>query len=148
MYDKALNLKGIASGHSRTMTYHEYLKSFYQLSEVSQEYKNNVAYRQYVEALVEYLSDFVYRTKPLTDVKTELDEATKDFEAKWSKGQAPGWLKTPQSAQSNAGALLDLRSFDAVEEIKELGLDRLKSALMALGEKISQKDGHKIIHSC
>ncbi|XP_055339644.1 splicing factor 3A subunit 3-like [Paramacrobiotus metropolitanus] len=133
LYEKFLNLKGIVPPN---FSYHDYLKGFFRLDEVPRDSKNTAAYRQYVEAVFEYLADFLFRTKPLTDIRAELDNVEKDVDSKWSKGQVPGWGKGLQSAQSaNQGVLLDLRSFSAVEEIMELGMERLKSALMALGMK-------------
>lgn len=46
-----------------------------------------------------------------------------------------GWPKEAGSALTHAGAHLDLSAFSTWEELASLGLDRLKSALMALGLK-------------
>lgn len=43
--------------------------------------------------------------------------------------------KETGSALANVGAHLDLSAFSSWEELASLGLDRLKSALMALGLK-------------
>ena len=43
--------------------------------------------------------------------------------------------ETTGSALANTGAALDLSAFSTWEELATLGLDRLKSALMALGLK-------------
>lgn len=58
-----------------------------------------------------------------------------DFEKMWEAGEVPGWPKDTSSALSNTGAPLDLSGFSSVEELASLGLDRLKSALIALGLK-------------
>lgn len=53
----------------------------------------------------------------------------------WENGQVPGWPKETSSALSNTGAPLDLSAFNSAEELASLGLDRLKSALVAQGLK-------------
>jgi len=46
-----------------------------------------------------------------------------------------GWQKETGGALTHVGAHLDLSAFSSWEELASLGLDRLKSALMALGLK-------------
>jgi hypothetical protein len=87
-----------------------------------------------------------------------------DFEKQWESGTFPGWpvchlfinsfdliidwllidlfywfidlkQKETGSALAHSGAHLDLSAFTSWEELASLGLDRLKSALMALGLK-------------
>ncbi len=50
-------------------------------------------------------------------------------------GSFPGWSKESGSAMAHSGAHLDLSAFSSAEELMSLGLDRLKSALQALGLK-------------
>merc|ERR1711893_348363 len=50
-------------------------------------------------------------------------------------GDFPGWPKETGGALTHTGAHLDLSAFSSPEELASLGLDRLKSALMALGLK-------------
>ena len=50
-------------------------------------------------------------------------------------GSFPGWPKETGGALTHGGAHLDLSAFSSWEELASLGLDRLKSALMALGLK-------------
>ena len=54
---------------------------------------------------------------------------------KFDVGVFPGWPKEAGSALSSAGAPLDLSGFSSEEELASLGLDRLKTALIALGLK-------------
>lgn len=104
--------------------------------------------------------DFLTRVKPLSDINIvkkkffyryqnqivdvlqlknffpkELVAAVKDFEKKWEEGTFPGWPKESSSVMSHGGAYLDLSPFNSPEELMSLGLDRLKSALTALGLK-------------
>lgn len=53
----------------------------------------------------------------------------------WDTGKVPGWPKETTGALSNTGAPLDLAAFNCREELASLGLDRLKSALVAQGLK-------------
>ena len=58
-----------------------------------------------------------------------------DFEKQWESGTFPGWPKETSGALAHTGAYLDLSAFSSAEELASLGLDRLKSALMALNLK-------------
>jgi splicing factor 3A subunit 3 len=69
------------------------------------------------------------------DINDELSEAHKDFEGKFSSGDFPGWPRETGGALAHTGAHLDLSAFSSPEELASLGLDRIKSALMALGLK-------------
>ncbi|TNN47896.1 Splicing factor 3A subunit 3 [Liparis tanakae] len=67
---------------------------------------------EYLEMLLEYLQDYTDRVKPLLDQNELYGKVLIEFEKKWDNGSFPGW-----------------------PELASLGLDRLKSALMALGLK-------------
>lgn len=75
------------------------------------------------------------RIKPLMDLDTELQSEVDGVMAQWDSGTIPGWPKETGSALANVGAHLELSAFSSWEELASLGLDRLKSALMALGLK-------------
>lgn len=51
------------------------------------------------------------------------------------QGVVPGWGKEQHGALIHGGAFLDLSSFESASDLAALGLDRLKSALIALGLK-------------
>lgn len=129
-YEKYVNLKGIEK-----IDYVTYLTNFDKLFEIPKEKKNSSDYRHYLGALLDYLYDFTKRTKPLLDINDELGDAQKDFDAKYSSGDFPGWPKETGGALAHTGAHLDLSAFSSPEELASLGLDRIKSALMALGLK-------------
>ncbi|XP_001606271.1 splicing factor 3A subunit 3 [Nasonia vitripennis] len=128
-YEKYINLKGIEK-----VDYITYLSTFDHLFDIPKDRKN-AEYRRYVETLLEYLMDFLGRVRPLLDLNAELEEANKDFETQWENSTFPGWPKEAGSALTNVGAHLELSAFSSWEELASLGLDRLKSALMALGLK-------------
>uniref|UniRef100_A0A6M2DNM5 Putative splicing factor 3a subunit 3 n=1 Tax=Xenopsylla cheopis TaxID=163159 RepID=A0A6M2DNM5_XENCH len=128
-YEKYINLKNIDK-----IDYITYLTSFDHLFEIPKDRKNS-DYRKYLEILLNYLHDYILRIKPLLDVDKELNTVFKEFNEQWESGSFPGWPKETGSALTNIGAHLDLSAFSSWEELASLGLDRLKSALLALGLK-------------
>uniref|UniRef100_A0A914DEL0 Matrin-type domain-containing protein n=1 Tax=Acrobeloides nanus TaxID=290746 RepID=A0A914DEL0_9BILA len=118
LHDQYLNLKGV-----RKTDYISYLGKFDQLYEFSKEVtKKTGTYKEYINALLAYLKDFLNRTKPLIDLDRELENCDKEFEVKWKEGQVPGWTKDKSSGSlSNQGAYLDLSSFNSPEELEALG---------------------------
>uniref|UniRef100_A0A3B3XTF3 Splicing factor 3a, subunit 3 n=1 Tax=Poecilia mexicana TaxID=48701 RepID=A0A3B3XTF3_9TELE len=128
-YLKYINLKG-----AEKLDYITYLSSFDQLFDIPKDRKN-AEYKKYLEMLLEYLQDYTDRVKPLLDQNELYGKVLTDFEKKWENGTFPGWPKETSSALTHAGAHLDLSAFSSWEELASLGLDRLKSALMALGLK-------------
>ncbi|KAG9331298.1 hypothetical protein JZ751_019530 [Albula glossodonta] len=128
-YLKYINLKG-----AEKLEYITYLSTFDQLFDISKDRKN-AEYKKYLEMLLEYLQDYTDRVKPLLDQNELYGKILGEFEKKWENGTFPGWPKETSSALTHAGAHLDLSAFSSWEELASLGLDRLKSALMALGLK-------------
>jgi len=128
-YTRYINLKGVEK-----VDYVSYLSVFDQLSELQRERKN-AEYRAYLEALLNYLHDYLLRVKPLSDVEESINAASEDFAKKWEAGAFPGWPKETGGALTHQGAHLELSAFSSWEELASLGLDRLKSALMALSLK-------------
>ncbi|EPQ15356.1 Splicing factor 3A subunit 3 [Myotis brandtii] len=128
-YLKYINLKA-----SEKLDYITYLSIFDQLFDIPKERKN-AEYKRYLEMLLEYLQDYTDRVKPLQDQNELFGKIQNDFEKKWENGTFPGWPKETSNALTHAGAHLDLSAFSSWEELASLGLDRLKSALLALGLK-------------
>ncbi|XP_078001473.1 splicing factor 3A subunit 3-like [Glandiceps talaboti] len=129
-YYKCINLKGVEK-----IDYITYLQTFDRLFDIPKERKLNADYRRYIEMLLEYLQIYTTKIKPLLDLSDEVEAIEKDFQPQWEAGTFPGWPKETTSALTHAGAHLDLSAFSSPEELASLGLDRLKSALMALGLK-------------
>lgn len=127
-----LNIRG-----AERIDYITYLVQFDHVFDIPRERKN-INYRQYLGALLDYLGDYVLRIRPLLDLDAELQQVRADFEVQWVAGTFPGWPPVQPrepSALTAGGAHLDLCAFGSWEELASLGLDRLKSALMALGAK-------------
>ena len=130
-YEKFINLKGVAE----RIDYVTYLTQFDRLFDFPRDRKG-AAYKEYLSSLLDYFYGYVRRVKPLLDVNEEMESVRVDFEAKFPSGDFIGWPKEKASgALAHTGAHLDLSAFSSWEELASLGLDRLKSALMALGLK-------------
>lgn len=128
-YEHYINLKGI-----ERVDYLSYLSTFDQLFDIPKDKKNS-EYKKYLDTVLDYLQDYSLRVKPLLDLNQEMENVVADFERQWENGTFPGWQKEAGSVLAHAGAHLDLSAFSSWEELASLGLDRLKSALMALGLK-------------
>ncbi|CAL8072680.1 unnamed protein product [Orchesella dallaii] len=129
-FEKYLNLKSVEK-----IDYITFIGMFDRLFEIPKERKG-AEYRKYLDGLLEYLYDFLTRIKPLTDFDSILTDVQREFIVLWENGQFPGWPKEASaSALAHTGAHLDLSAFSDWMELSSLGLDRLKSALMALGLK-------------
>ncbi|RNA20607.1 splicing factor 3A subunit 3 [Brachionus plicatilis] len=129
LYQKYINLKGVEK-----INYIAFLSTYDHLFKIPRERKNQ-DYLKYLQALFSYVFDYMQRVKPLLDVNKEVEQAYVEFQTRWTEGTFPGWPKETTGALTKSGAYLDLSSYSSWEELASLGLDRLKSALMALGLK-------------
>nr|CDS29194.1 serine:threonine protein phosphatase 6 [Hymenolepis microstoma] len=136
LYEMYINIKGF-----NKIDYLTYLHTYDKLYEIIRERKtSSSAYRHYLERLISYLEGYLARAKPMLDLTEVSNNALARFEREWSEGVFPGWSgvtgsASSTSALSHGGAHLDLTPFRQPEELASLGLDRLKSALLALGLK-------------
>lgn len=128
-YVQYTNLKGVEK-----VDYVAYLEVFDKLFDIPKERKN-AAYKDYLLNLLMYMEAYVHRVKPLLESIEEVKKVQDTFSVQWNEGNFPGWPKEATGALTHAGAHLDLSAFSSWEELASLGLDRLKSALMALGLK-------------
>ena len=67
-YTKFINLKGV-----ERVDYIQYITNFDQLYDIPREKKTG-EYRQYLQALADYLHGFVSRTKPLMNLDAQITE--------------------------------------------------------------------------
>lgn len=72
------------------MDYITYLSTFDQLYDIPKERKTG-EYRNYLLTLIEYLSWFVQRIKPLLDIDVEMQAEVDAVMAQWDSGTVPGW---------------------------------------------------------
>jgi len=130
-HQRYINIKGV-----ERVDYLTYLQVYDRLFEaVPKAKKSSADYRSYVTELLQYLYEFTQRIRPLMDISEELEKVKTEFDLKFDAGEFPGWPKETGGALAHTGAHLDLSAFSSPEELASLGLDRLKSALMALGLK-------------
>jgi len=127
-YNRYINIKGI-----ERCDYLEFLTHFDKLFDIHKD-KKTASYKEYITHLMDYLYTYAEKVKPLIDWNEDLNETQTEFQKQWAAGQFPGWTDTG-SAIKTTGAHLDLSQIQSAEELASLGLDRLKSALMALGLK-------------
>ncbi|KAH7557788.1 hypothetical protein JRO89_XS11G0220500 [Xanthoceras sorbifolium] len=127
----------INSKFGEHIEYSAYLDVFSQLHKISRKMKMTSQYREYMENLLEYLIYFFQRTEPLQDLDRIFSKVVADFEEQWAKGTVEGW---ENEGQENGHVLaqltvIDLDYYSTVEELMEVGPEKLKEALAALGLK-------------
>ena len=130
-FHKYVQLKGFEK-----VDYLTYLKSFDKFQEIPKDKKFTAEYKRYLTSLLDYLFDYCGKVQPLLNLNELIDgQLQPEFDRQWENGIFPGWPKETSSALAHSGAKLDLSQFSSWEELASLGLDRLKSALMALNMK-------------
>ncbi|KAL5224566.1 hypothetical protein ABZP36_011205 [Zizania latifolia] len=93
-------------------------------------------YREYLEHILEYLTSFLYHTEPLQDIDKIFAKLESEFDEQWANGGVPGWEnKDPEKESAPQESVIDLDYYTTVEELVELGPEKLKEALAARGLK-------------
>jgi splicing factor 3A subunit 3 len=92
-----------------------------------QETRSSKAYIAYINDLWTYLANFLGRVQPLVDLEEMIVGWHKDFEA--------ATTVDAKKQTKNGGEPLRLGMFGSVTELEALGMERLQSALIALGLK-------------
>ncbi|CAL4974707.1 unnamed protein product [Urochloa decumbens] len=126
LYNEFINSK-----FGTPMEYSAYVGCFSQTEKILQSHKKTRQYREYLEHILEYLTSFLYRTEPLQDVEKIFAKLESEFEERWANGDVPSWgnKSTVEEAE------IDLDYYSMVEELVELGPEKLKQALAARGLK-------------
>eukprot|EP00246_Nothoceros_aenigmaticus_P004024 TRINITY_DN1531_c0_g1_i2.p1 TRINITY_DN1531_c0_g1~~TRINITY_DN1531_c0_g1_i2.p1 ORF type:complete len:334 (-),score=64.33 TRINITY_DN1531_c0_g1_i2:850-1776(-) len=123
-------------GHQ--LEYSAFLNEFPQTHRIHRNQKHNKAYSEYIAALTDYLLSFFYRTQPLQDISRIFAKVEADFDERWESGTVQGWedkgLGNGQLSLMPESAV-DLDQYDSVEALVELGPEKLKQGLAALGLK-------------
>ncbi|XBI10740.1 hypothetical protein VPH35_137945 [Triticum aestivum] len=114
------------------MEYSAYVGTFAQTEKISHSLKATRQYKEYLEHILEYLTSFMYRTEPLQDIDKIFTKLQSEFEEQWANGEVPGWENkgTGKKSESQESAV-DLDYYNTVEELVELGPEKLKEALTA-----------------
>ncbi|PPR98105.1 hypothetical protein GOBAR_AA22568 [Gossypium barbadense] len=127
----------INSKFGAKIEYSAYLDVFSQPYNIPWKLKSTRQYRKYMENLLEYLIYFFQRTEPLQDLDRIFSKLEAEFEEQWANGQVQGWEKQGQENEDDPAQLtmIDLDYYSTVEELMEVGPEKLKEALAALGLK-------------
>ncbi|KAL5715761.1 hypothetical protein ACHQM5_017537 [Ranunculus cassubicifolius] len=132
LYNEYINSK-----FGKPIEYSAYLDVFSQLNEVPRNLKMTRRYREYLEHLLEYLINFFQRTEPLQDLDRIFSKVETEFEELWADGKIEGWEnKGLENGHISArDSVIDLDYYSTVEELMEVGPEKLKEALASLGLK-------------
>ncbi|KAJ6748806.1 SPLICING FACTOR SF3A-RELATED [Salix purpurea] len=132
LYNQYNNLK-----FEKPIEYSTYLDIFSQPHIVPCKLKFTRQYKECMENLLEYLVYFFQRTEPLQDLDRIFSKVTTEFEEQWENDAIQGWERTGQeNGHSSADhTVIDLDFYCTVDELKEVGPEKLKEALAALGLK-------------
>ncbi|XP_031260104.1 splicing factor SF3a60 homolog isoform X1 [Pistacia vera] len=127
----------INSKFGEHIEYSAYLDVFSQPLKIPRKMKMTRQYREYMENLLEYLIYFFQRTEPLQDLDRIFSKVEADFEEQWANGMIPGWDNEDQENGHvpSEHTVIDLDYYSTVEELMEVGPEKLKEALAALGLK-------------
>lgn len=132
LYNQYINSK-----FGKEIEYSAYLDVFSRPHEIPHKLKMTRQYREYIANLLEYLVYFFQRTEPLQDLDRIFSKVVADFEEQWVTSTVQGWETEGQEnghvpAQHSE---LDLDYYSTVEELMEVGSERLKEELAAKGLK-------------
>ncbi|KDP22149.1 hypothetical protein JCGZ_25980 [Jatropha curcas] len=132
LYNQYINSK-----FGEHIEYSAYLDIFPQPQKIPRKLKLTRQYREYMENLLEYLIYFFQRTEPLQDLDRIFSKVTAEFEEQWEHDQVQGWEKDgKENGQVPAQpTVIDLDYYSTVEELMDIGPEKLKEALAALGLK-------------
>ncbi|KAL2556239.1 splicing factor-related [Forsythia ovata] len=121
----------INSKFGEQIEYSAYLDVFSQPERISRKLKLTRQYQEYLQKLLEYLIYFFERTEPLQDLGRIFSKVITEFEEQWTNGMVEGWEHESQE-NGNIPAehyAIDLDYYSTVEELMEVGPERLKEAV-------------------
>uniref|UniRef100_A0A0D9VY87 Matrin-type domain-containing protein n=1 Tax=Leersia perrieri TaxID=77586 RepID=A0A0D9VY87_9ORYZ len=130
LYNEFINSK-----FGTPMEYSAYVDTFSHVEKIGQNLKTSRQYREYLEHVLEYLTSFLYRTEPLQDIEKIFSKLESEFEEQWVNGEVAGWENKDPEKESAQESVIDLDYYTTVEELVELGPEKLKEALAARGLK-------------
>ncbi|KAG8381154.1 hypothetical protein BUALT_Bualt06G0092900 [Buddleja alternifolia] len=127
----------INSKFGKQIEYSAYLDIFSEPDTIPHKLKLTRQYREYTQKLLEYLIYFFERTEPLQDLERIFSKVNTEFEEQWSNGLVEGWGNESQENGNvpQQDAVIDLDYYGTVEELIEVGPEKLKEALATLGLK-------------
>ncbi|KAJ0235244.1 Splicing factor SF3a60 [Hirschfeldia incana] len=133
MYNQYINSK-----FGERVEYSVYLDVFSQPEKIPRKLKFSRQYMKYMEALLDYLVNFFKRTEPLQDLDKMLSKVETDFEEQFADGKVVGWENHGQENElvPSEHSVIDLGHYTTAEELIDVGPEKLKEALGALGLKV------------
>lgn len=121
---------------SKTMEYTTYIEEFSKTNKIPRKLRMTRQYKEYITDLLEYLISFFERTEPLKDLDRIFSKVVSEFEEQWANGKVEDWNNEGQeNGHVSQSTTIDLDYYSTVEELMEVGPERLKEALAALGLK-------------
>eukprot|EP01018_Ginkgo_biloba_P003226 Gb_06863 [translate_table: standard] len=132
LYNEYVNSK-----FGQLIDYSAFLEEFPQTHNVPRNHKLTRQYKEYLANLLDYFISFFQRTQPLQDLDKIFLKVEAEFEERWVNGMVHGWEDKglgngqPSIIQESIG----LDYYSTVDELVELGPEKLKQALGALGLK-------------
>ncbi|CAM6127542.1 unnamed protein product [Calypogeia fissa] len=133
LYNAYVNSKFCRKANGQSIEYSAYLEEFSQPQKIPRNYKLSKPYQDYMSNLIEYLRSFFQRTQPLQDLDKVFSKVETEFNQLWDAGALDGW--EDQGLGKPDDPMIDIDDYDSVEELMELGPERLKDALSSLGLK-------------
>nr|GEX10005.1 splicing factor SF3a60 homolog [Tanacetum cinerariifolium] len=121
----------VNSKFGKQIDYSDFIEVFPQLQHIPSKMKMSRPYMNYLSKMLNYLVSFLIRTEPLQDVDILFTKVAADFEERWAEGKVSGWKENVSVPEQNA--LIDLEFYGKAEELVEIGPEKLKKALGALG---------------
>uniref|UniRef100_A0A1D1XTF9 Splicing factor 3A subunit 3 n=1 Tax=Anthurium amnicola TaxID=1678845 RepID=A0A1D1XTF9_9ARAE len=129
----------INSKFGERIEYSTFLETFSQTHKIPCKLKLTRQYKEYLEHILEYLTSVFQRTEPLQDLDRIFSKVEAEFEELWESGNILGWenkgLDNGYMYMSSQESVLDLDYYSTVEELMEVGPEKLKEALAAQGLK-------------
>lgn len=134
LYNEYVNSK-----FGQLIDYATFLDEFPQTHNIPRTHKLTRQYKEYSTHLLEYLISFFQRTQPLQDLDKIFSKVEAEFEEHWEDGIVRGWedkgLGNGQCQGNRIQDFIDLDYYSSVDELVELGPEKLKQALAAIGLK-------------
>ncbi|CAM9482241.1 unnamed protein product [Ascophyllum nodosum] len=146
LHDMFIQWVNLPHCKDKQLDYSQFLQALAKFDDIPEQEKlRGRAYARFLEDLREYLAGFLARTQPLVDLDGVLGDTERSFEEAWKAGKLLGWSFSGRGVTAAGGAggrgvtpaprPLDLKRFHDADELRALGMDRLKEALEALGLK-------------
>ncbi|XP_020597573.1 splicing factor SF3a60 homolog isoform X2 [Phalaenopsis equestris] len=133
LYNEYINSK-----FGEPIEYSAFLDMFSQFHKVPRHLKLTRHYKDYLTHLLEYLISYFERTEPLKDLGRIFSKVESEFEDRWADGKIPGWENKDMDnghVQSQE-SVIDLDYYSTIEELMEVGPEKLREALGARGLKV------------